>query len=132
MIAWCGLGTYEPSLVATSSTYTTRWSSKFQGSINGDTESESLGSWALHWGEGEGTDCKHICYVGLVVNDRKFSVRIIFFSHTKPANSNNPRLYTIVSAPAEQADCSHCIQYFHRVTRSDRQAKRPVALGLFG
>ena len=42
--------------------------------------------------------------VCLVVNDRKFPVRTIFFSHTKPASSNNPRSYTIVSAPAEQAE----------------------------
>ena len=42
--------------------------------------------------------------VRLVVNDRKFLARIVFFSHTKPASSNNLRSYTIVSAPAEQAD----------------------------
>ena len=42
--------------------------------------------------------------VRLVVNDRKFSARTVFFSHTKSASSNNPRSYTIVSAPAEQAD----------------------------
>ena len=36
--------------------------------------------------------------VRLVVNNSKFSARIIFFSHTKPANSNNPRSYTTVSA----------------------------------
>ena len=41
--------------------------------------------------------------VRLVVNDRKFPARTVFFSHTKPANSNNLRSYTIVSAPAEQA-----------------------------
>ena len=43
-------------------------------------------------------------HLRLIVNDRKFSVRIVFFSHTKPARSNNPRSYTIVSAPAEQAE----------------------------
>ena len=43
--------------------------------------------------------------VRLVVTDRKFLVRIVFFSYTKLANSNNLRSYTIVSAPAEQADC---------------------------
>ena len=32
-------------------------------------------------------------HVRLVINDRKFSVRIVFFSHTKPASSNNPRSY---------------------------------------
>ena len=42
--------------------------------------------------------------VRLVVNDRKFLDRTVFFSHTKPASSNNPRSYTIVSAPAEQAE----------------------------
>jgi len=40
------------------------------------------------------------------VNDRKFPVRTVFFSHTKPINSNNPRSYTIISAPAEQAERS--------------------------
>jgi len=39
--------------------------------------------------------------VRLIVNDRKFSARAVFFSHTKPTHSNNPRSYTIVSAPAE-------------------------------
>ena len=43
-------------------------------------------------------------WLWLVVNDRKFSVRTVFFSHTKPVNSNNPRSYTIVSVPAERAD----------------------------
>ena len=46
----------------------------------------------------------HLCFkqpVRLIVNDRKFSARTVFFSHTKPANSNNPRSYTIVSAPAQ-------------------------------
>ena len=42
--------------------------------------------------------------VRLIVNDRKFPARTVFFSHTKPASSNNPRSYTIVSAPAEQAE----------------------------
>ena len=28
--------------------------------------------------------------VRLVVNDRKFPVRTVFFAHTKPASSNNP------------------------------------------
>ena len=41
--------------------------------------------------------------VRLVVNDCKFLARTIFFSHTKLASSNNPRSYTIVSAPVEQA-----------------------------
>ena len=41
--------------------------------------------------------------VRLVVNDRKFSAKTVYFSHTKPASSNNPRSYTIVSALAEQA-----------------------------
>ena len=44
--------------------------------------------------------------VRLVANDRKFLLRIIFFSHTKSTSSNNPRSYTIVSAPAEQAERS--------------------------
>ena len=47
----------------------------------------------------------HLKPVRLVVNDCKFTARIVFFSHTKPAISNNPRSYTIVSVPAEQADC---------------------------
>ena len=46
------------------------------------------------------TDFRPVCWV---VNDRKFSARTVFFSHTKPVSSNNPRSYTIVSAPAEQA-----------------------------
>ena len=48
----------------------------------------------------DGSICQHVL---LVVNDRKFPARTIFFSHTKPVSSNNPRSYTIVSAPAEQA-----------------------------
>ena len=48
----------------------------------------------------------------LVVNDRKFPARTVFFSHSKPASSNNPRSYTIVLAPAEQADkCFKKIPY---------------------
>jgi len=52
-------------------------------------------------GEKHRQDKRH---VRLVVNDCKFSARIIFFSHTKPTSSNNPRSYTIVLAPAEQAE----------------------------
>jgi len=43
--------------------------------------------------------------VRLVVNDRKFLAKTVFFSHIEPASSNNQRSYTIVSVPAEQADC---------------------------
>jgi len=57
--------------------------------------------------------CRH---VRLVINDRKFPARTIFFSHTKPANSNNPRSYTIVSAPAEQAACI-CVLDLHGGTQ---------------
>ena len=31
--------------------------------------------------------------VRLMVNDRKFPARTVFFSHTKPASSNNPRSF---------------------------------------
>jgi len=54
--------------------------------------------------------------VRLVVNDRKFSARIVFFSHTKSASSNNPRSYTIVSAPAEQAIDPYKIYKFSNKT----------------
>ena len=33
------------------------------------------------------------CLVRWVVNDRRFLVRTIFFSHTKSVNNNNPRSY---------------------------------------
>ena len=46
---------------------------------------------------------RQIGHVRLVVNDRKFLAKIVFFSYTKPASNNNPRSYMIVSAPAEQA-----------------------------
>ena len=60
--------------------------------------------------------CSLFVWLWLVVNDRKFPARTVFFSHTKPASSNNPRSYTIVSAPAEQVDRSKSVQalaYIH-------------------
>ena len=44
----------------------------------------------------------------LVVNDRKFPASTVFFSHTKPASSNNPRSYTIVSAQPNRLSGSNC------------------------
>ena len=59
-----------------------------------------------------------------------FEARTIFFSHTKPASSNNPRLYTIVSAPADQAEDKApsgklkrpSIQELPKVTRRPQQS----------
>ena len=48
--------------------------------------------------------CAYTCSVRLVVNDCKFPIKTVFFSHIKPDSSNNPQSYMIVSAPAEQAD----------------------------
>ena len=55
--------------------------------------------------------CDNLQPVRLVVNDSKFLVRTVFFSHTKLASSNNPRSYTIVLAPAEQATCCHISEF---------------------
>ena len=59
-------------------------------------------------------DCTIYRHVRLVVNDRKFSAKTVFFSHTKPASSNNPRSYDRFSP--SRTGCLHSILLSVHVT----------------